>query len=706
MQISLKWVNELVNIEKINLDDLIEKLTLGGFEVEEIINIEIDNNKEISLDISATANRSDSLSIQGISTEIATLLDQPNKYLNYYNKITNWKEKIQELSVDNLNKTNCSSFIALKISNLTNFTSPIWLKNKLISSGIKPENNLLDFKNYILLETGYPFEFYDYNKICSKLKSSSFTLSISPSTTEKEFHASNNNIYNLDNSILLIRANNIPISIAGIIESQDFLYSSETSTLLIEASIFNSSKIRQQSRVLGIRTDRSARYEKSLKDTYLVESLYRLINLLKISNPNLVCHFNTGFKFIEEPKEPILLRYKTICEILGPITSSTHNNLLYIKIEDITSYLKRLNFDFSYNTSEISWLVKIPHNRSEDIKREIDLIEEIGRLHGFNNFLIRLPKIKKIGKKDSSYKIRKKITQSFLNLGFNELIHYSLVNEKTFLENEVQLINPLVSDYSNLKVSLLPNLIKTVKENFKQGTLFLEGFEYGHVFFKNNSNKFNEKECVAGVFGGIKTKLSWSQSESPLSWFEAKGKMEQFFNQLNIKVDWKENSIESFKNFLHPFRIAELYLENKEKLGIFGQINPLLANQLDITSEIYLFELDIEKIQTEINKNTISISKDYSSYPKITKDISFIINKKVTFKEISDILYFNGTKFLTDINLIDEYRGPSIPSNCTSLCLELVFQSNEKTLESKNIDIIINNLENLLFEKFNILIRK
>jgi phenylalanyl-tRNA synthetase beta chain len=192
------------------------------------------------------------------------------------------------------------------------------------------------------------------------------------------------------------------------------------------------------------------------------------------------------------------LRYQTIKEILGPIKKISQTNFDYIPPEIVTSYLERLNFKFSYNQSNLVWDVEIPHLRSEDITREIDLIEEIGRLHGFNNFLTTLPKIKTIGKEDLSYKTRKKITSCLLNLGLNELIHYSLVNETKI--NTIKLINPLLSDCSTLRTSLLPNLIETVKENLKQGNLPIEGFEYGHAFSGDIETNFEEIEHVSGIF--------------------------------------------------------------------------------------------------------------------------------------------------------------------------------------------------------------
>ena len=725
MQISLKWVNELVNIEKINLDILIEKLTLGGFEVEEILEVEINHQKQIVLDISATANRSDSLSIYGISSEIASLLDQPLKVPKYALKSKDWtqfiKEKIKIFSED----SNCSIFLAVIVENFSNQTSPKWMRDKLLSSGILPSNDLFDFQNYILLETGYPFEFYDLKKLESNLASSEFQFSIEEAGKNQNFLAANEVLYQLDPSVLTIKANQTPISIAGVIGAQKFLVSDSTTSLLIEGSIFKAGKIRQVSRKLGLRTDRSARYEKSIRNTYLKESFYRLISLLRISNPNLTIKFHTIKQIQEKSLKPILLRYETINEILGPINSSTRtkkrhsslrsvgtsfryslpsqSDLEYISRPKIDEYLTRLNFKFNYD--EDVWHVKIPHLRTEDIVREIDLIEEIGRLHGFNNFLTTLPKISTIGKEDSHYKIRKKLTSCLLNLGLNECIHYSLVNPRTFLNNEMERVNPLLADCSNLRISLLPNLIKTVQENLKQKNLSIESFEYGHVFSSNSKTKFEEKEHVAGVFGGIKSKLSWTKSELGISWFEAKGKIEQIFDQLNLVTCWKPCFDRKEATLLHPYRSAEIFLSDGTILGVFGQIHPFLAKKLNLSSEIYLFEFDIEVIELQLQKNKLTFYQAYSSYPKIVKDLSFIIQKDIPFEKIQDTLYWNGTEFLSEINLLDEYQGQSIPPNHTSLCLQFVFQSTKRTLETKEIEGILQQFQSILVQKFHASIR-
>jgi phenylalanyl-tRNA synthetase beta chain len=442
-----------------------------------------------------------------------------------------------------------------------------------------------------------------------------------------------------------------------------------------------------------------------LKQTYLIEALYRLISLLRIQNPNIKCKICTYFEEHEKPLKVLKLRYSTIKEILGPISAYQNDEIRFIPPQKISEYLKRLNFEFFYQDFELIWEVQIPQLRSDDITREIDLVEEIGRLHGFNNFLTTLPKITKIGTEDLSYQTRKKITSCLLNLGLNELIHYSLVGQDQF-SNKINLINPLLADYKTLRTSLLPTLLETVVENLKQSNRIIEGFEYGHIFTGNLPDNIKEIEHIAGVFGGTNGKFSWSNSKQPLTWSEAKGNIEKLFKQLNIEVYWKIEVLTSSNTLFHPYRTAQLYLFNGETIGQFGQIHPAYANSQGLPTEIYLFELKLKVIQDQIQKNKLPIFQEYSSYPRVIKDLSFIIAKSITFTELKDLLHLNGTKFLVEINLLDEYRGSSIPENCTSLCFQLIFQSTKRTLENKEIEMIITNLQSVLTQKYNAIIRK
>ena len=705
MQISLKWVNELINIETLNLEYLIKKLTLGGFEVEEVIEIELNNDKRITLDISATANRSDSLSIQGISFEIAALLDKTPKVSKYSINEFIWSKNIQDLSKNSLNNNNCSEFLGISVENISTLISPKWLKKKLICSSIIPEDNFKDFQNYILLETGYPFEFYDLEKIQTQVKNLNFKLNLRAGNRNQKFLASNNIKYNLDESVLTIEAEQFPISIGGIISHKNVECTTMTKSLFIEGSVFNSAKIRQQSRQLGLRTPRSSRYEKALKNTNLLTAFYQLISLLRISNPDLICKFHTLSQPIIEQKRNLILNFNNIKKVLGPTKESTLEIKKYISVEEVTKSLERLNFDVKYNMIQQQWEVIVPYLRSDDIIREIDLIEEIGRLYGFNNFLTRLPKLKKMGKKDLSYKTRKKLTNCLINLGLNEVIQYSLINKKEYINNEIELINPLVKEYTNLRSSLLPNLLKSAQKNRSQSNLGFEGFEYGHVFSKNDSNQIQEIENIAGIISEYHTKINWLEKPKTLNWFEAKGKIEFLFKKLNLLTSWHYEKLGIEKNFIHPYCSASIYLKNGERLGSFGQVHPITAQQLNISSNLYLFEFNFELIQNQLEKTQLSLYKEYSTYPKIIKDLSFVINKNISFSYLQKILYLNGSKFLININLIDKYSGNSIPTNQTSLCLQFIFQSDQITLQNKEIENILNHIQTILITKFNAKIR-
>ena len=704
MLISLKWINELINVENTNLDELIEKLTLGGFEVEDTLEILVGKTPETVLEISATANRADSIFAEGIVKEIGALINKA-PFLNPYKVDTFQPETVLTNSFlkNEMNNDNCSIFLTIIVKNIQNTSSPKWLKQKLISSEVQPTNDLLDFQNYILLETGYPFEFYNFDKIQEQTNAKNFELTL---TTVNKLNVEDQ-YSELQNDILILKQNDLSLGIAGICSNEQLQVNnfSNLTSIVIECSIFGSKKIRQTSRKLGIRTDRSARYEKGLNNHNFNKTVCRLLNLLRINNPNITYKIDTVAQVMEKPLRSICLNYKNIIEILGPTQINKNLKSMDISIQQITSYLQRLDFKFEVNLRTNSWNVLIPKSRMDDITREIDLIEEIGRLHGFNNFISYLPSVKTIGLEDFSYQTRKKLTACFLSEGLSELIQYSLVKEEPFLQNSVKLVNPLISDCSILRTSLLPSILTTLNENIKQGNRNIEGFEFGHIFSTNTKTINSEKEYVGGNFGGIKTKRTWSESTEILSWFEAKGKLEDIFKKLNIGIIWRKTIPQTYQKILHPYRTAEFCLLNGTSIGIFGQVNPIMAKQMNINSDIYLFEFDFTILKNELKNNLLPLYEVYSSYPKIIKDLSFIVNKDVSFIDIQKSILETGTDVLIQLELLDEYKSESIPSDCISLCIQLTFQSTKKTLRTQEVEIILNSIQIMLLEKYNIIQR-
>lgn len=707
MLISLNWLNELIDLNVVKVKDLFETLTLGGFEIENSYKLIISNKIDIILNISTTPNRSDTLSVKGIANEISSLTNTCFKISRYGKKTCEPETLIINslLQIPDLNKKkkNYSIFFTIAVENLTSFYSPNWLKQKLLTLGIEPSNNILDIKNYILLETGYPFELYDLDKIQTALNTNIFQLSLNSEKLLDSFQTSNTFLSNLNSKVLVLKADEEILSIGGILVNKKFEYSNTTKSLLIEASIFSAKQIRQSSRTIGIRTERSSVYEKGLNSTNLIQSLCRFLYLLKNIDNEINIKIHTGGIFNKIKSTVINLEYKTIIQILGPVLNNKTNKFNKLLPLDICNYLTRLKFAFNFDKCNLTWQVNVSLERFDDIKREIDLIEEIARLHGFNNFPIVLPDIFKIGKEDFSYQIRKKITNHFLNDGFNEIITYSLIN---FSNNqEIVIINSLSKDYLALRSTLLQNLIKLKQENLNQTNLFLEAFEYGHVFINSKFFIPIESEQVAGIFGSVKLKTDWSSDGITLSWFEAKGKLEQLFNKLNLSVYWKGGLTKLYKKILHPYRTSKLCLTPGVVFGIFGQINPILANKLNISPNLYLFEFNLDIVKNDYKYKKLLDYKSYSLYPKVFKDLSFIISKHISFIKIKNLIFLIAPTILKSIDLLDQYNGNSVPNTMVSLCIQFTFQSDKKTLLTKEVEQIIENIKLVLIQELKSIFR-
>ena len=707
MRVPLSWVNEFIDIQKIDVDTLVEKLTLAGFEVEEVL-IEIINKKEeIILNLSATANRPDSLSMIGMSKEIGAILNTT---------VTSIKDEVSAETSDLLNNVNShlsskskdnqySDFLTFTLKDLNYTSTPEWVKHRLLCCEIIPQNTIQDLIEYILLETGYPFQLYDLSIITQNLKTDTFHLNIQEIPKDEKLIIKVNGInqkFKIKSKSLGLYANNLIIGLPGIIEGNEYRITDKTQNFLIEGSIFNSKYIRQSSRKLGLRTERSARYEKGINNSEFLVAFQQLINLIKIGNQDikLECHTKNLSSKIEPTQ--LSLNLKTINEVLGPIQNNT-NTITYLTIKQVEQYLTRLEFNLKFQNDD-KWIVEVPIIRTDDITQEIDLIEEIGRLHGCNNFRTKLPKIEAIGVEDFSHKFRKKLTLSFLNEGLNELCNYSLVKPNS--NKEIRLNNPLISDCSVLRRSLLPSLIKSSAKNNKQGNTICDGFEYGHVFKLDNSNQYHESEVIGGLFGNFLQKPDWNNPNRPLSWFEAKGKLETIFQKINFENRWLQQVNSNYKQMLHPFRSATIYFKDTDiQVGVFGQINSIIAQQNGLSSNLYLFELDFEILKQVELEPTITMYSEYSSYPKISKDISFIINDTINFTTVKSYIYSLTNELLINIELLDQYSGNTIPLNNSSLCLKLTFQSKIKTLQTNEIDQMMGKIEKGLKIKYDTQIR-
>lgn len=686
MKISLTWLNTIIDIKHISVQDLSEKLTLAGFEVDEIKEIK-DSNKntiDIVLDIATTANRGDCLSLMGLAREIAALYD-----LNYIVKKTD--QSLNCFNADKIlfkNVTNTSFYSLTLINNIKIKSSPLWLQNFLNNIGILPENNIKDILNYILIKYGQPMHSFDVSNIIEN--DNPIICEVILASQKDEITLDSLNKYPLNNSNLVTKLNQHIMSLSGICENYSNKTKAETSTILLEMGIFKPTIIRQSSTTLNLRTESSIRFERGVDKNLLFEAYSEAINLINQLTDCKILACNYQENNLKKILPKIQINLHNIQTTLGQLDN------ISLTSSQVENVLKRLGFTYENNLS--GWLVKIPNHRVNDIEREIDLIEEIGRIIGYNQFRNISPSINKNYLISPKQKITRYIQNFFLSNGFVELINYSfqpyLAIKK---EKSLKLTNPLNLEQQYLRNSLLPELIKTYEYNFAQDNQSLNGFEIGRVF--NKYNKIIQEETfLASIWGGNKIKSHWSGLNRTPNWFEAKGFVENLFKFININIHWQQDFSSGYFNkfTFHLFRWGIIYYKNSE-IGIFGQMHPKINKELNSNYNLYLLEVNLEKIYNiclnfQYNLHTFT---NYSIYPSISRDINVIAPIEIPITNFKDKIYNLKNPFLISMELFDDYRDTSL-INQRRLSFRLFFRSNSGTLKIEQVDNYTKEIQNAL----------
>ena len=380
------------------------------------------------------------------------------------------------------------------------------------------------------------------------------------------------------------------------------------------------------------------------------------------------------------------LRLNRINEILGPLKRG--EGTLYesfLQPEEVEGILTSLGCGLirSETTEEVVWNVTVPPYRYRDLEREIDLIEEVARLYGYDNFCETLPSKSAAGYLPPEQSAVLSLRAAFRGAGLTELMHYSLVKQGE--ENQIPIANPLFVEYSALRTELLTGLIDAFQYNLEQGNGALNGFEIGRIFWKQGEN-FEEADAIAGIISNAPKSWTLGGQEQSLSWFEAKGILTQVFERLYLAVEYKQDSENSL---LHPGRTASLWLEGKY-LGVFGQLHPQLRQERELPDEVYVFQLNLELLLSVMTQADMLRRKfsGYSTFPSADRDIAFFVSVDVSVNEIKQVISESAGKLLESIELFDEYRGENVPEGQRSLAFRLIYRVSDRTLTDADIDPI------------------
>ena len=547
MYISLKWIQEIIGVQKLTLNDLVNRLTLAGFEIESITNKKYFESCDLILDISFTANRADVSNIKGLVTEIIALftsnffletptnlntlllldakidfdvfgLDQSiylkeikskisktslldNKIINnyrvwqrkyflweWYLQKKSFKKVIKTLNINDITHSNESVILSnLKSKKVEVKSSPYWIKKRLEITGFKPINNIIDTINYLMLETGQIFFAYDLKVLEDLMATTNLLFITKIAEQNSSLKISESKVIELNSNILTLTLNNKIISIPGFIQNYNTIVNKATSHILLQYGLYDQKLIKRSSKILNLRTDYSIKSEKQTDLNLLEQSYLRLIHLFwtqKIKFEHIINTKNTlkyranDFllfdRYIKQSEKKIKIVYKNIKNLTGPYNHSNSLNDF-----QIIRNLKLLNFKINLQTDQNCY-VSVPLARKVDIEREIDLIEEIVRVIGFNKFKPVRMDNNQFGYLTKFEKLKRRLRDYFLNLGFNESIHSILIKNDS--RNEIKLKNPLFNESSVLRLSLLNGLVDKVESNQKNIGETFEAFELGRIY--------------------------------------------------------------------------------------------------------------------------------------------------------------------------------------------------------------------------------
>ncbi len=675
---------------------------------------------DVILDLTSTANRADALSMVGIAREVAALTGATLKLPQPVMTAPPAEPEILTLKISEPQA--CPTYIGTVIEQVTIAPSPHWLQQRLQAVGTRPINNVVDITNYVLLEWGQPLHAFDRDRLATvRSHESGFDVSAQPNGVRNQnsklktlqvgvrFADAGETLKTLDGQTrslheqtLLITAGDQPVALAGVMGGEATEVHAGTQSLMLEAALFDAAAIRRSARSQGMRTEASARYERGVNQAELELACHRAIELISEFAGGVVVAQTVADARSSQSSmvRSIELRFDRVNQVLGPVTVG--EEVSDLQPQDVERTLTALGCSLSPMTADQHWTVTVPPYRYRDLEREIDLIEEIARLYGYNNFCDTLPDKTEPGYLSVEQALARYLRETFRAVGLTEVTHYSL--GKPGEPRQIVLSNPLFAEYSALRTDLVSGLIDAFQYNLEQGNDPLNAFEMGRIFWSEEDG-LSEAESLAGILGGDATQGKWVRSgrEQSMTWFEAKGLLESVFRRLGLVIEYQPDRRD---RRLHPGRTASLWMRGN-RLGTFGQLHPQLRQERGLPNEVYVFELDLDVLLDHLDHDEVRVPifQPFSTYPPSDRDIAFFISAQVSVADIERTITKAGGNLLESIDLFDEYRGESVPTGQRSLAFRLIYRAGDRTLKDNDIEPVHQKVREALVEKFRVDLR-
>ncbi|WP_040981773.1 phenylalanine--tRNA ligase subunit beta [Oceanobacillus jeddahense] len=640
-----------------------------GTPVQELLNLD-----DAILDLDVLANRPDALSMLGVAYEVAAILNQP---IDLPEESLTTDESLQvkdyiDVKIDSIE--NNPYYGAFVIRDVEIKPAPLWMRNYLMASGIRPINNVVDITNFVLLEYGQPLHAFDYDRFGSKevvirqAKENETMVTLD----DQERHLNENN--------LVITNGKEPVALAGVMGGANSEVTEETTNILLEAAYFDSVSVRHTVKQTGLRSDSSTRFEKGIDPNRVKRAGMRACSLLqKYANGKVA----SGVAEVDELGKS---------EKSVTITTAKINQRLGMELEEeeVTSVLKRLQFEFSKNGEEI--VVQVP-TRRQDISIFEDILEEVIRIYGYDHLPYTIPQgwVQAGGLTDIQL-LQREIKNYLSSAGLMETLTYSLTNKRDatrFLTPDIDdqtaypvgLAMPMSEEHSHLRLSLTPEMLRVLQHNVARTQTDLAYYEIGKVFISKEeviAKQPIENLHVAGALTGLWHNHPWQQEKKPVDFYVAKGIVEGLFAHLELNVSFVQTKMED----MHPGRCAEIRINGKG-IGYVGQVHPLVAKDFDV-KETYVFEIDLEPVFSA--HQAAPSFTDIPRYPSVTRDIAFILDSDVPAGDVQVVIEEEGVPLVKEVSIFDVYQGEHMEEGKKSVAYRLLYQDPSRTLKDDEVD--------------------
>ena len=673
MKVQVDWLKEYTEID-VPTDELGHVLTMAGLEIESHETVELpDGEKSEVLELNVTPNRGYCLSHIGVAREVSALLNKSLKLPDPLKTLeSEWGTVAVEdrVSVENLEPELCPRYCALVIENVKVGPSPKWLKDRLTAIGLRPINNIVDITNFVMMEYGQPLHAFDRDLLAGN------KIIIRRAKKGEPFASLDGTELKLEPDALVIADGEKPVALAGIMGGINSQVSETTSHIVLESACFNPATVRQGSKKYGLRSDSSYRFERSVALNGVVSAQARAALMMKELAGGGICLGRVDIYPETGKSINIPLRVGRVNQLLGASFNS----------EQVRDLLSRLGMEVLSQSENME--VKIPSFRP-DLLREVDLIEEIARIDGFDKVDTVYPvagvRPVRISPRQN---IAKKVREVFCCAGFAETVHYSFIERayaeefKTAFASEqvIALKNPLSSDYDTMRTSLLPGLLKTAGLNLSKGQKPLKLFEVGSVYSSDSTGLRTEKAVLSAIVLGPYEPTPWKPRGGEYDFYDLKGTLETLITHLHLKLEIFPDS----KPFLLPGKSVRVQIDDRE-LGYMGQMAP--EQNLVAELNVYALELDLGALEKSSSLRFQPVPK----FPETYRDISILVDRSVTSQKAADLILKTGCPLIQKVDLYDHFEGKKIQADKKSLTFALSFQSAERTLSDNEV--------NPLFEK-------